>query len=272
MREDFAIFVLSHGRAKTIATVNAFLKAGYTGKYFIILDDMDDQISEYKKRFGDHCVVFPKKEVAKSTDTMDNFGKLSIPLYARNWSFDFAKEQGLKYFLQCDDDIKDFTGKYVDGSGRFKTVKITNFDRVTEALIEFIETDDRIAVTAFSNAGGFFGGKNGRYKDGLGRTINQAMLFRTDCGCRFVGTQNEDLNISLRHFDKLTFECYSVVVTSPQRGTNAGGIAYDSMYESNFYSVIMSPSCIKITDGGKMKRLSANMFPKIISDRWRKNA
>lgn len=271
MRSDFAILVLSHGRSETIATVKSFLRAGYTGQYFVICDDMDEDLSSYKAKFGDRCVVFPKREVAKRTDTMDNFGKLSIPLYARNWSFEFAEERGLKYFLQCDDDIKDFIIKHV-ADGKLKSSKLKDLDGCINSLIEFLETSEKIAAVGFPNDGGFFGGKNGCYKDGLGRTIQQAMLFKTDCGCRFLGTQNEDLNISLRHFDKLTFECYSLDIKTPKRGTNAGGIAYDSMYESNFYSVILSPSCIKITDGGRLKRLSANMFPKIISDRWRKDA
>lgn len=61
--EDFAIFILSHGRADNIKTLSLLKKSNYQGKWYIILDDMDDQIEQYKKNFGsEHIIVFDKKE------------------------------------------------------------------------------------------------------------------------------------------------------------------------------------------------------------------
>ena len=62
MRDDFAVFILTHGRAKTSVTQNTLAGAGYTGKVYFVLDDEDEQAPEYEERFGkDKIVVFNKK-------------------------------------------------------------------------------------------------------------------------------------------------------------------------------------------------------------------
>jgi hypothetical protein len=52
VRDDFAIFILSHGRPDNIYTVNTLNKVGYTGKYYFILDNEDPTIDGYKEKFG----------------------------------------------------------------------------------------------------------------------------------------------------------------------------------------------------------------------------
>lgn len=37
MRNDFAVFILTHGRADNVVTVPAIKKAGYTGKIYFIM-------------------------------------------------------------------------------------------------------------------------------------------------------------------------------------------------------------------------------------------
>ena len=40
MRDDFAVFILTHGRANNMHTYKALQKAGYTGKVIFVLDDV----------------------------------------------------------------------------------------------------------------------------------------------------------------------------------------------------------------------------------------
>lgn len=47
MNENFAVFILSHGRADNIKTIKTLKKQGYTGKIYIIIDDEDEQESLY---------------------------------------------------------------------------------------------------------------------------------------------------------------------------------------------------------------------------------
>lgn len=53
MRNDFAVFILTHGRADNVVTVPAIKKAGYTGKIYFIIDDEDDQAEEIRKVVSD---------------------------------------------------------------------------------------------------------------------------------------------------------------------------------------------------------------------------
>lgn len=39
---DFAVFILSHGRAETVKTVTMLEEGNYTGEWFIVIDDEDD--------------------------------------------------------------------------------------------------------------------------------------------------------------------------------------------------------------------------------------
>lgn len=68
--DSFAVFILTHGRAKNVLTVRALQNSGYTGKTYIIIDDEDEQEPEYRQLFGDAVIKFCKKEAAKQTDVM----------------------------------------------------------------------------------------------------------------------------------------------------------------------------------------------------------
>ena len=70
MRNDFAVFILTHGRADNVVTVPAIKKAGYTGKIYFIIDDEDEQAEEYKKNFGaDRVIIFDKQAAYDRADT-----------------------------------------------------------------------------------------------------------------------------------------------------------------------------------------------------------
>ena len=51
--DEFAVFILTHGRAKNVITAKTLHELGYTGKYYIVIDDEDDQEEEYRKIYGD---------------------------------------------------------------------------------------------------------------------------------------------------------------------------------------------------------------------------
>lgn len=117
MRSDFAVFILTHGRADNVATMGALKKGGYTGKWYMIIDDEDETAEQYRKNFGpEHVIMFDKQEAYDRADTMDNFNEHRAIIYARNETFRIAKELGLKYFLMLDDDYKEIDFRYVNGN------------------------------------------------------------------------------------------------------------------------------------------------------------
>lgn len=61
MRDDFAVFILSNHRANNIKTLDIIQKCGYTGKWYIICDNEDEQVPLYENNFGkEHIIVFDK--------------------------------------------------------------------------------------------------------------------------------------------------------------------------------------------------------------------
>ena len=58
-REDFAIFILSHGRANNVKTVKTLEREGYTGKWYIICDNE----SALKKTLCKNCDKFIRRKI-----------------------------------------------------------------------------------------------------------------------------------------------------------------------------------------------------------------
>ena len=70
MRDNFAVFILSHGRADNVKTIDPLLNKGhYSGDWFVLIDNEDDQEDKYVKNFGEHVIVFDKEKEAETTDT-----------------------------------------------------------------------------------------------------------------------------------------------------------------------------------------------------------
>ena len=77
---NFAIMIISHKRANTQLTYETLQRVGYTGNLFIIVDDEDPQLEDYKRIYGDIIKVFSKDEMLKIADTIDNFNNKSNTL------------------------------------------------------------------------------------------------------------------------------------------------------------------------------------------------
>lgn len=193
MRNDFAVFILTNGRADNVATMGALKRGGYTGKWYMIIDNEDETAEQYYKNFGsENVIMFDKQAAYDRADTMDNFNEHRAIIYARNESFRIAKELGLKYFLMLDDDYKEIDFRYADGNKLAgKTMK--HLDRVFEDMLCFLEASGA-AVVAFAQGGDFVGGlEGGTFTKGLLRKAMNSLFCRTDRPIDFRGTMNEDV-------------------------------------------------------------------------------
>ena len=54
MRNDFVVFILTHGRAWEMHTYKSLQKANYTGKVVFVLDNEDKSIDSYYYNFGNY--------------------------------------------------------------------------------------------------------------------------------------------------------------------------------------------------------------------------
>ena len=98
--KKIAVFILSHGRPDNVITYQTLRKQGYTGKIYIIVDDEDKTLKDYKNNFGDEVIVFSKKDYENKFDIMDNFSGNKVIVYARNACYDIARNLGLDYFFE----------------------------------------------------------------------------------------------------------------------------------------------------------------------------
>lgn len=281
MREDFAIFILSHERADNIKTLKMLEEAGYTGRWYIVVDDEDRQLERYKELYKDKVLVFSKDEVAKTIDVGDNFDFKSAIVYARNVCFDLAEQLGLKYFLELDDDYDLLMYRY-SRYGVLKAAKVNNFDELCEAMLNFLDVSGAHAVCLGQGGDFIAGAKTGLWKQGFSRKAMNTYFMRTDRRFKFVGKLNEDVCtytwLGSRGYLFLTIPFAMVKPAGTQ--SMKGGISelYKKVgtYVKTFYAVMYMPSAVKVavmtTSHARVhhKVYWENCVPQILSEKWKK--
>lgn len=197
---DFATFILTNRRAGNVRTYKTLRQCGYTGPIYLVVDDEDPQMPLYREQYGDQVIVFPKQDAIDITDSGDNLRKRNSVVYARNWCFRIARDLGLQYFWELDDDYVDF-GYAVNHRGEYITAdtKTKRLDDLLDACIEFLEVSGAYSV-AFAQGGDFLGGENAtvmkRFRENvLYRKVMNSFLFSVDREVRFYGRINEDVNM-----------------------------------------------------------------------------
>ena len=282
MRDDFAVFILTHGRANKLVTLRALKKGGYTGKIYFLIDDEDEQHDEYVRKYGcNNVIVFNKRDVIAKTDTMDNFDKHSAIVYARNVVFSVAREKGLKFLLMLDDDYSSFEYRFVKDNG-LRNRQLRNLDAVFSAAIDFMEKNKNVLTLAFAQGGDFVGGVDGsNYWKGFMRKAMNSFFCRSDRPIEFRGTMNEDVvtyttlgsrgEIFLTH---TSVHVNQLATQSLKGGMTEEYLAYGT-YLKTFYAVMSMPSCVKIVTQFSHKRIHhkvywENCVPKRLNARYQK--
>ena len=193
MNKDLAVFIMVHGRPKRMKTYDTLRKHGYTGKIFLVADDLDETRSEYQEIYKDEVLVFDKKKAAKELDAGDNSGDLRSTLFSSNTIPKLAKEQGYKYFfIMCDD--YDRWGYKFDSELKYKDNKVKNLDKLFAHLLEFYKSIPAKTV-AFAQGGDFIGGRKSKYikQLKLQRKAMNTFFCSTERPFKFLGRLNEDV-------------------------------------------------------------------------------
>jgi len=282
MRDDFAVFILTHGRPHKVKTYNTLKNQGYTGKIYIILDNEDETSPEYIKNYGrENIIILNKSEWAEKTDTADISNDNRAVVFARNACFDIAKRLNLSYFLQLDDDYVGFYNRYEE-NGKLKTRKINNLDKLFLYMLDFLNDSGALTV-ALAQGGDFFGGlKNDFWKRKYKRKAMNTFFCDVKKPFKFFGRINEDVNFYTVYGNQgkliLSIADANINQTTTQatkKGMTDIYLEYGT-YLKSFYSVIFSPQCVKIAEmGGKYKRIHHtvkwdNCVTQILSDSYKK--
>ncbi len=275
------VFILSSGRPDKIKTLRALEKSKYDGEIKIIIDDLDETGAEYKKLYGDKVIVFNKREALKKCDTMDNFGKTNIVLPARNKCHEIAGDLGWDYFFELDDDYNEFYIRYPQGE-HLTAFPIKNINPILEQMCRLLEDTNTLCV-CFSQGGDYMGGVNGRYiHKRLSRKAMNCYVCKTDRPFEFIGTINEDTNMYVRENMRGNLVFSSTYVSCVQNETQQekGGLTDIYLdigtYIKSFYSVMVEPSCVKVSGMGVTNRRIHhnvrwnNCAPLILNEKYRK--
>ena len=264
MREDFACIILSHGRADKVYTVKSLREQGYTGKIYIVCDNEDDTVDDYKKLYGsENVIVFDKSQVMQWCDTMDNYEKHNIVLYARNSCFNIAKILGLSFFLELDDDYQSFAFR-VPNHGKLSAIKCKDLDRLFTDMVDFLVASDSL-VAALSQGGDYIGGANAK-------------------PFYFFGTINEDTNmyITLGSRGEKIFSVTNASLNQIETQKQSGGLTEIYLdvgtYVKSFYSVMTMPSAAKVAPMGSSHKRMHHLIdwkccvPMILNEKYRNHA
>ncbi len=260
MNKDFAIFILTHGRADNVFTYDLLKKSGYTGKIYIIIDNEDETAEKYRENFGDKVIVFDKKAIAATFDEGDNTGDRRSIVYARNACFDIAENLGITYFMQLDDDYYELVYK-IDSSLHYKHKAIIGFDSVIEKLLDYYKSTNFLSL-AFAQTGDYIGGAENNLHISLGsrRKAMNSFICSTERRFQFIGRINEDVNTytKLQNMGGVFMTFPFIAINQKDTQSNKGGMTelyLDSgTYIKSFFTVMYMPSSVTVRMMGETRR------------------
>lgn len=283
MRNDFAVLILSHGRADKVHTMDTLFRCKYTGRWYIIIDNEDDQANIYYEKYGkDHVIMFDKPKKSLTVDTMNVPGKRNAVVFAREMCFEIAKSLGLSYFLELDDDYTNFRCRF-DKGGSLSSVYVTDVEPIFNEMLSFLTCSPNITCVAMSQTGDFMGGVDSTmFKARLYRKAMNTFFCNVNKPFHFLGMINEDVNmyVSEGARGKLFLTVADVNVDQPATQEVSGGLTdiykEKGTYVKSFYSVMTEPSSVKVSQIGQGHiRIHHTIdwntaVPKVISGRFKK--
>lgn len=275
MKLNKAIFILTYGRPKKQTTFNTLRRCKSKYPIYFICSDDDKSLDELKSKFGEKRVlVFNKKEVAKDLDLMTNNPLWNVILYARNYCFKVASDLGIDGFIQLDDD---YTGFYYADFKNKKWRELKKIDAIFDLMFDFYYKNKRLLGFSLSQVGDFIGGLT-KDKMRVKRKAMNSFFCLTERKFKFRGVLNEDVNFYVGEGarDGICFQTHYLKLIQGTTQKNKGGMtgAYidGGTYAKSFYSVMINPSAVSISEMGMVyKRLHHKinyglLCPKIIRE------
>ena len=296
MRDDFAIFILSHGRPEEAErrTVRTLKMSRYTGAWYLVLDSEDETHDAYVERFGaEHVLTFDKADVRGTFDIGDNLpGPDGVVVYARNAVDRIAADRGVAYHMVLDDDYNYFAHRVLR-PGHLTYAYCFHLDRLLDAMVDFLEDSGALTV-AFAQGGDFVGGASpaifgagpngadGQFTHRVKRKAMNTFVCKTGRPLGFLGRLNEDTTtyVARGAVGDLFLTITAVSIDQANTQEQPGGLtdAYLDLgtYIKSFYTVMWAPSCVQVSVmGDTAYRMHHhvrwnNAVPKVLSDRHRK--
>lgn len=276
--KKITVFILTYKRPSNVKTYETLHTHGFSGDIYLVVSSDDPTLPEYKKNYGKDVIVFDKGKTRKSFDMCDNKKDLIGSVFPRNEIWQIAKNMGVDQFIELDDDYTRFNYK-ANANFCYVEKKIKSINKVFSAMLLFQKNTNCHAL-AMAQGGDFVGGKN----SGAGKTLvlkrkaMNAYAVSSLAPFEWIGRMNEDVNSYVLHGSRglLFFTNTHVEVKQAQTQAQAGGLTemYSGAgtYVKSFYSIMIAPSCVKISMIGYSNRRIHheikwnNAVPKILSE------
>jgi hypothetical protein len=239
-----------YGRPSKNLTYDTLKKCNYTGKIYIIADDNDDSLFEYRKKYGDILLTIDKVNCSKKYDNGDNTGDMRTSMVKSNEIFNIAESLGITYFMIMCDDYYEFDYMFKDEIKGMKLCR--NIDKIFDLTIDFYKTTNALSI-AFAQTGDFIGGiDNGKgiYRFSKRKAMN-TFLCSTKRRFQFYGRMNEDVTTYTLLGQQgnlfLTIPVFAINQKDTQQEKKGLSEMYvdNGTYVKSMFSVIYNPSCVK---------------------------
>lgn len=249
---DFAVFIITHDRAERQSSLDCLLRMGYTGQYWLVVDNEDPSINRYLDLYPNNILVFNKADFMENTDIGSRRTE-ACATFARNAVECLALKLGYQFFLVMDDDITDFRFRY-DEDDSLKSFKVkTSLDDIFSAYVEFLRTTG-VSTVSFGVAKTFIGGVSSLANDKIaGLRECYTMFFRNNrYRVDWVSAVYEDIITSSLSGKKgqvwlqLPFVQLDTVAMVENSGGNTSMYKAFQQFEYPFHSVMYMPGTMSI--------------------------
>lgn len=278
----YAVFITTHGRPDRVYSYEALRKGGYTGRIYVVVDDKDITLPEYRAKYKTDLIVYNKQACMDNCDTVIHTTQDKSVTYPRIAVEELAKEFGLDTFIVMDDDITSLRYRWIEGSKvRSKTVNF-GLDKAFHYMLSYIKKNN-IAVSSFVDMMFYISGISGvEKKITERREAYQIFLRNTDYPIDWIGVMRQDMLTNSVTSQRgylwwtLPFISYDAVPMN-ETGRNEGGMidAYKEYneYKRSFLGVIVAPASLSV--GNNKSRIKilwdkSCSYPMIISGRYKK--
>ena len=259
--DNFCAFILTYGRPDNVRTYNKLREYGYSGRIVLLVDDKDESLTEYINRYGDEVYVFSKDDIADKFDQGNNWNDRRAVVYARNANPEIARKLGVTHYIQLDDDYTGFWWRFNPDRFYDGAVKVRRLDDVFEAMVTFIRETPYRSI-AMAQGGDYIGGSESAAAKAimLKRKVMNSFVVSTDNPMEFVGIINEDATTYVIDATRGILYGTTNYINLDQADTQqqSGGLTDIYLdigtYVKSFYSVMYSPSNVRITSMGRGHR------------------
>lgn len=134
---SYVTFITSHNSPNECKTLSVLKSLKFNTEYYIVIDNEDDYISEYKQIYQNKLLIFNKLDYVNKTDTVLFPKSHCSAVYVKNFIEDFCENNDIKSFIIIDDDLKSLHFRYLENNV-MKSKKVININDVFDSYVNYM--------------------------------------------------------------------------------------------------------------------------------------